>query len=107
MLDQNTLLALGLLALVIAVCWSLSCARQPSGQASLAQAPMPDPDSAEYAPPPHNPGFDVAGQSLEDKYCRDGLTQGGIVDGENELWRNQIYTVTPSMTNLKYQQVQM
>lgn len=59
------------------------------------------------APPKHNPGYDIYGKSLNSDHCRSGLDQNGIVDKENDLWRFQIYTVQPSMTNLKYQNVQM
>ena len=60
-----------------------------------------------YALPKHDPGHDIYGYSLNNNYCRYGLGQEGIVDGENDLWRFQIYTVQPSMTNLKFQKVMM
>lgn len=54
-----------------------------------------------------NPGYDIYGHSLNDDYCRHGLDQSGIVDIENDLWRFQIYTVQPSMVNLKFQRNMM
>lgn len=60
-----------------------------------------------YAMPKHDPGHDIFGYSLNNNYCRYGLGQTGIVDGENDLWRFQIYTVQPSMVNLKFQKVMM
>ena len=60
-----------------------------------------------YAMPRHDPGHDIYGYTLNNDYCRYGLGQEGIVDGENDLWRFQIYTVQPSMVNLKFQKVHM
>ena len=60
-----------------------------------------------FAHPPHDPGHDIYGHELNDNYCRYGLTQEGIVDGENDLWRFQVYTVQPSMMNLKFLKAQM
>ena len=53
--------------------------------------------------PPHDPGHSVeSGAPLDSQYCRWGTTPIGIVDGENDLNYFQIYTVQPSMYNLKY-----
>lgn len=60
-----------------------------------------------YEMPKHNPGHDIYGYNLNNNYCRYGLGQEGIVDGENDLWRFQIYTVQPSMVNLKFQKLHM
>jgi len=60
-----------------------------------------------YEMPRHDRGHDIFGYGLNSDYCRYGLGQEGIVDGENDLWRFQIYTVQPSMVNLKFQKVHM
>ena len=53
--------------------------------------------------PPHDPGHSVeSGAPLDSQYCRWGTTPIGIIDGENDLNYFQIYTVQPSMYNLKY-----
>lgn len=53
--------------------------------------------------PPHDPGHSVeSGAPLDAQYCRWGTTPVGIVDGENDLNYFSIYTVQPSMHNLKY-----
>lgn len=54
-------------------------------------------------PPPHDPGHSVeSGAPLDAQYCRWGTTPVGIIDGENDLNYFNIYTVQPSMYNLKY-----
>ncbi len=75
---------------------------QPSREAFY-----PNTRKGPYSKTPHDPGHDIYGYDLNNNYCRYGLGQEGIVDGENDLWRFQIYTVQPSMTNLKFQKVMM
>jgi hypothetical protein len=56
------------------------------------------------------PQMDVAGHALgqsANTYCRNGLTMPEVVDGENGLWRFQIYTVQPGVLNSKFMSVQM
>ncbi len=76
---------------------------QPSSEAYFDKNRRRNP----YQWPKHDPGHDVYGYGLNNEYCRYGLGQEGIVDGENDLWRFQIYTVQPSMVNLKFQKVHM
>lgn len=53
--------------------------------------------------PPHDPGHSVvSGAPLNAEYCRWGANPTAIIDGENDLWWHNIYTVQPSMYNLKY-----
>lgn len=60
-----------------------------------------------YAPLDHDPGQSVDGGDLDSSaYCRSGLDQEQVVEGENDLWRFRIYTVTPSAVNLKFYKVQ-
>lgn len=53
--------------------------------------------------------LDLAGQQLtksSNTYCRDGLTMPEVVEGENDLWRFQVYTVQPGALNGKFRAVQ-
>lgn len=84
-------------------CWESNFC-QPSMEAFYPQARR---RVNPYAMPEHDPGHDIYGYSLNNNYCRYGLDQTGIVDGENQLWRFQVYTVQPSMVNLKFQKVHM
>lgn len=57
----------------------------------------------EQEAPPHDPGHAVeSGAPLTADYCRWGTTPVGVVEGENALRYFSIYTVVPSMYNLKY-----
>ena len=87
---------------------------QPASTKVLLQVPYPEPTQNQewshghqfVAPelaPPHDPGHSVeSGAPLDSQYCRWGTTPVGIVDGENDLHYFSIYTVQPSMHNLKY-----
>jgi hypothetical protein len=53
--------------------------------------------------------LDLAGQQLtrsSNTYCRDGLTMPEVVEGENDMWRFQVYTVQPGALNGKFRSVQ-
>lgn len=108
------ILALTITAIVCGYFWQK--AKNPSSGVSMIplQSLYPEPTKNqewsyghEFAPPevapPHDPGHSVeSGAPLDADYCRWGTTPIGIVDGENDLTRFQIYTVQPSMHNLKY-----